>query len=248
MTASERKTHYAVTQGGSPLGRYQDVIVGQRSILFLLYFEFCLWLTPLPGLLGLVLRKIFWPRLFAQCGKGTVFGQRITLRHPNRISLGSHVIIGDDVTLDARSNSKRPSLQIEDRVTLADHCILTSKDGTITIGSDVGVGTSTLIQATSGCSVAIGKDSVIGPQCYVAGGANYDASDPSQLIRTQPIRQDGGCELGQNVWLGAKVCVLDEARIGAGSIVAAGSVVISAIPPLSVCGGIPAKVIKSREG
>lgn len=247
MNAPDRKTHHTVTTGGSAFMRYLDVIVGERSFFFFLYFEFCLWLAPLPGALGLTLRKLLWPRLFASCGKGTVFGQRITLRHTKRMHIGSHVVFGDNVTLDGRSSSGRPNVHIGNGVMLADHCTLTTKEGFISIGADVGIGTATLIQATSGCSVAIGEDAIIGPHCYISGGGNYDTTDIGQLIREQPIRQDGGCEVGPNVWLGAKTCVLDGAKIGAGSIVAAGAVVISEIPPLALCGGIPAKVIKNRR-
>ncbi|MGA0344352.1 MAG: acyltransferase, partial [Arenicellales bacterium] len=126
MTRSARKTHHVVTQGGSALSRYQDVIVGQRSLVFLLYFEFCLLLGPLPGALGLTLRRLFWPRLFAACGRGTLFGRDITLRHPGRLKLGSNVVIGDNVTLDGRSSSDQPSVSIGNNAMIADDCTLTS--------------------------------------------------------------------------------------------------------------------------
>jgi len=247
MTRSARKTHHVVTQGGSALSRYQDVIVGQRSLVFLLYFEFCLLLGPLPGALGLTLRRLFWPRLFAACGRGTLFGRDITLRHPGRLKLGSNVVIGDNVTLDGRSSSDQPSVSIGNNAMIADDCTLTSKDGWITLGESVGLGTATLVQATSGCSVEIGDDGIIGPHCYIVGGGNYDTSAVDELIRTQPIKTGSTCRIEANVWIGAKVCVLDGALIGPGSIVAAGAVVNSELPPLTVCGGIPARVIKPRR-
>jgi len=34
-----KKTHQAVTGKGSAFSKYQDVIIGSRSLLFLIYFE-----------------------------------------------------------------------------------------------------------------------------------------------------------------------------------------------------------------
>ena len=85
-----KKTHASVT-GGSPLRTYQEVIVGRPGWLALVYFEWCAWLAPVPGAGGLLLRKLFWPRLFAACGRGVVFGANVVLRQPGRIRLGEHV-------------------------------------------------------------------------------------------------------------------------------------------------------------
>ena len=90
-----KKTHAAVTTGGSAMTRYQDVVVGNRSLKTFVYYEFCMLLSPLPGVLGLFLRKIFWPRLFGTCGKGAAFAAGIILRHPHRIHMGDRVIISD---------------------------------------------------------------------------------------------------------------------------------------------------------
>ena len=55
-----------------------------------------------------------------------------------------------------------------------------------------------------------------------------------------------GIIIGKDCWIGAKVTILDGTVIGDGCIVAAGAVVRGYIPPYSIIGGIPAKVIKSR--
>ncbi|TIQ08783.1 MAG: sugar O-acetyltransferase, partial [Mesorhizobium sp.] len=47
------------------------------------------------------------------------------------------------------------------------------------------------------------------------------------------------------VWLCANVTVLKGVRIGARSVIAAGSVVTSDIPPNCLAGGVPCKVIRS---
>ena len=221
--------------------------MGRRSIATTLYFELCAWLAPVPGAIGLFLRKLFWPRLFAACGTGVVFGRGIILRHPGRVQLGQQVVLGEGVTLDGRSSSVEISLAIGDDVMIADHCTLSCKEGKLQIGDRVGLGTQAIIQSTQQCSVVIGNDVIIGPSCYVVGGGNYQLDNPDELIRTQDIRADGGCIIEDNVWLGAKVLVLDGADIGHGSVVAAGAVVTREIPPYCICAGVPARIIKHRK-
>ncbi len=52
--------------------------------------------------------------------------------------------------------------------------------------------------------------------------------------------------IGNDVWLGAGVVVLRGVTIGDGCIVAANAVVTRDLPPYTICGGLPAKVIKKR--
>jgi acetyltransferase-like isoleucine patch superfamily enzyme len=52
--------------------------------------------------------------------------------------------------------------------------------------------------------------------------------------------------IGNDVWLGANVIVLDGVTIGDGAIIAAGSVVTKDIDPFTIAGGLPAKLIKKR--
>ena len=47
-----------------------------------------------------------------------------------------------------------------------------------------------------------------------------------------------------DVWIGGNVTVLPGVTIGRGAVVAAGAVVASDVPPCTVVGGVPAKVIK----
>lgn len=47
-------------------------------------------------------------------------------------------------------------------------------------------------------------------------------------------------------WVGANATILKGVTIGQGSIIAAGAVVTRDVPPFSIVGGVPAKVIKMR--
>ena len=49
-----------------------------------------------------------------------------------------------------------------------------------------------------------------------------------------------------DVWIGSHVLLLGGIRIGNGAVVAAGSVVVKDVPPYSIVGGNPAKIIKMR--
>ncbi|MEL7162418.1 MAG: acyltransferase [Bacteroidota bacterium] len=56
-----------------------------------------------------------------------------------------------------------------------------------------------------------------------------------------------GVVIGNNVWLGDRVIILDGVEIGEGAIVQAGSVVVRNVPPLGIVGGHPARVFSRRN-
>ena len=53
--------------------------------------------------------------------------------------------------------------------------------------------------------------------------------------------------IGDNVYIGPGVCVVEDVTIGEGSVIGAGSVVTRNTPPNSVSAGVPAKVIKYKD-
>jgi acetyltransferase-like isoleucine patch superfamily enzyme len=81
----------------------------------------------------------------------------------------------------------------------------------------------------------------------------HPSADTNQVIDPeaggrQSFRSVAGdlSTIGNDVWIGANVVVLRGVTIGDGSIIAANAVVTNNIPPYSIAGGIPAKVIRPR--
>ena len=61
------------------------------------------------------------------------------------------------------------------------------------------------------------------------------------------IKKKYGCiEIMDNVFIGSNSTILYDVRIGPNAIVAAGSVVTWDVPPGSIVGGVPAKILKYR--
>ncbi|WP_334064081.1 acyltransferase [Alteromonas genovensis] len=88
----------------------------------------------------------------------------------------------------------------------------------------------------------IGKNTLLGSGVHIMSGkGQHNFSDPSK-----PIKDQGGTftkvEIGENCWLGNSALVM--ANVGAGSIVAAGSVVVDDVPEGVIVGGNPAKVLR----
>ncbi len=248
MGELQPKTHTAVTASGGAWRAYADVMVGTRSLARLLYFEWCAFLATVPGAGGMFMRKVFWPKMFGSCGKGVQFGAGITVRHPHRIHLGARVVVGEHCTLDARAPESDRVIEIENDVMMSVGVMLSCKGGKITVGSHTGLGPGVVIQSTAGEPVTIGRDGIVGAGCYFTGGGNYNTARTDIPIRLQGKRNMGGTTVGEDVWFGARSVVLGGVTVGRGSIIGAGSVVTRSIPDLSVCVGVPARVIRHRGG
>jgi acetyltransferase-like isoleucine patch superfamily enzyme len=241
------KTHPAVTGGGSALARYQDVVVGHRSLLGLVYFELCQWLAFVPGALGLMLRQLCWPRLFRSCGKKVYFGSNVTLMHPNRIAIGDRAVVSNGCVLDARNPASEIAITIGSDAMLSQGVMLSCKNAIITLGERVGIGPYTVVQATNDDPVLIDDDAVIAAHCYIAGGGQYRMDRLDVPIARQPMRRTGGTRIGAGVWLGAHVNVLGGVTVGRDSVVGAGSVVTRSLPEMTICIGTPARVVRRRD-
>ena len=60
----------------------------------------------------------------------------------------------------------------------------------------------------------------------------------------KPKGYDADVVIEEECWIGCNVTLLSGVTIGRGCTIAAGAVVNKSIPPYSIAGGVPAKVIK----
>jgi acetyltransferase-like isoleucine patch superfamily enzyme len=99
-----------------------------------------------------------------------------------------------------------------------------------------------------GCSgyIEIGNNVMMGPRVnLLAENHNFEQTDFP--MKDQGVTR-GTIVIEEDCWLGANCSVLSNVRIGRGSIVATGAVVTKDVPPYSIVGGVPARIIKSRIG
>lgn len=110
----------------------------------------------------------------------------------------------------------------------------------IRIGNNVGLGEFAYLGGAGG--LEIGDDCIIG-QYLSCHPENHNFDNPNLPIRLQGVNRAPIC-IKPNCWIGSKVTILAGVTIGANSVVAAGAVVTKSMPPNSLIGGVPAKVLK----
>ena len=239
--------HLMREDGGSALARYRAIVLGGRGFGYLLRYELAMLLgSRCPGALGLVLRRLLYPGLFRRVGKGTVFGENVTLRSAWRIALGRRVVVEPNVSLDGRSEED-VSIEIGDDTILSRNAIVACKGGSIRLGRRVGVGPNCTFHVYTGNRIVVGDNVLIAPYCYFAGAAGYKTERTDIPIVDQPVDLRGGIVVEDNVWIGAGATIMDGVVVGRDSIVTAGSVAITNVPPYSVVKGSPAKVVHDRR-
>jgi acetyltransferase-like isoleucine patch superfamily enzyme/acyl carrier protein len=226
----------------SALQRYAELVVGRMNIWRLLKYELltCLF-GPLPGALGLFIRKLCYRWLFGRIGRGVVFGRSVVIRNPDRIVLGDRVVIDDYVVLDGRGGDGDAGLHIGDEVIINRGALIQAKVGTIRIGSHCDIGAETMI-ISQGANViedmvSVGGGSKIGGGIIQIqqGTTTQSGGDPNDFATRGQVRvSKGTVRIGTKSVLGENVTVLDGAEIGSECIVGACTVIRGKIPDQSV--------------
>jgi acetyltransferase-like isoleucine patch superfamily enzyme len=125
--------------------------------------------------------------------------------------------------------------------------------GHITIGDHVYLGDDTIISSAE--RVEIGAYTMLahGAQVYDNDSHPMDATarERDQLIAVGRLKGErpgigrAAVSIGDHCWIGTNAIVVKGVRIGPGTVVAAGSVVASDLPPFTLAAGNPARVIRS---
>ena len=162
--------------------------------------------------------------VFEKVGKNVVIKKRFRINpmlgYNNnllKINLGKHVNFEPNITIQGSGNLK--------------------------IGDWVSIGEQTII----GCSseIDIGFATIIASNVSIRD-TDHKYDDLSQTISSQGITTEK-VTIGEDVWIGANAIITKGVTIGDGSIIAAGAVVTKDVPPYSIYGGVPAKLIKKRK-
>lgn len=228
----------------SPFKKYQDLIIGNRKLSSFFKYEFLtFFLMNMPSLPGLFLRQKLYKILFNKIGHGSTIGVGVTLRQPNKISIGKGVVIDDLSLLSIRGDDS--VIELKDNVFIGRKSEINVRNGKIIINSKSSIGTNCRLATTEG-QVLIGEYVFIAANCYLGGG-NHKTDRTDIPIAHQGFESKGGVILEDDVWLGANCIVSDGVKIGKGSIIGACSYVNKDVPPYSIAFGIPAKVVKSRK-
>ena len=110
----------------------------------------------------------------------------------------------------------------------------------IRVGANVAINHGVFLLGRTG--ITIGNDVVLSARCMlVDGGLALDDSNPTA------DRSHSGASifLEDGAWIGAGAIILAGVTVGRNSVVGAGSVVTRDVPPNSVVGGNPARVLRT---
>ncbi|MBI9035519.1 MAG: acyltransferase [Bacteroidales bacterium] len=122
--------------------------------------------------------------------------------------------------------------------TIEDFATINNGVGDVIIGDRVRIGLGNTIIGP----VTIGND-IMFAQNIVLSGLNHGFEDISMPISDQPVTIKH-ILIEDEVWLGANCVIVAGVTVGKHSVVAAGSVVTKDVPPYSIVGGNPARILK----
>lgn len=228
------------TGEASAFARYRALTFPAGSIWHFWLFELAtMFLLPMPGGLGIILRRKLMRSFFGSMGRNVIIGRNCVFRNPHHIFIGDGVIIDENALLDARG-TEAEGLRLGQGVLVSRGVQIKSKGGPICIGRDVTIGDGSTVISQTG--IFIGDGAAIAHACHIAGGtfAMQEFSKPAPQRKTTSA---GPIRIGAGTWIATGVLVLDGVQIGENVIVSAGSVVMRSLPDGCLASGNPAKKV-----
>lgn len=175
--------------------------------------------------------SIFWETDFQE------LGENVKLELYGKFKADKGLKISRNVTILVERGA---SLSIGKNVYIGEGSYIKCYGGDLKIGDDVSINAHAFINACGG--VSIGNDTRIAAK-FVCIASNHIFSDSTIPMRKQGIRKKG-IVIGENVWVGANVKILDGVSISKNCVVAAGAVVNKSLENEGIYAGVPAKFKK----
>jgi acetyltransferase-like isoleucine patch superfamily enzyme len=157
-----------------------------------------------------------------------------------RVTLGRGVYVARDAELLAHKPTER--IVVGAGCSIQRGALLHCYGGEIRLGENVHVNPYCVLYGHGG--LTIGRDVLIATGCVMIP-ANHNIEDPAAPIRAQGLTCRG-IRIEEDVWIGARVVILDGVTIGRGAVIGAGAVVTKDIPAGAIAAGVPAVVKRFR--
>ena len=185
--------------------------------------------------------------------RAKAFGWRVVTRKSARYALELatapwHLWLVNDVGRGVRTGG-RPHIENFGYMRLGDHTyvrsiripveLCTGPAGRLVIGRETHIHDGSAIGASG--SIDIGARVRIGPYAMIVDTDYNDTYHRNIRLAPQPV------VIEDDVWIGAKACVMPGVRVGRGAIVGYGAVVTQDVPPNTVVAGVPAQVVKTLD-
>ncbi|AND42264.1 acyltransferase [Cytobacillus oceanisediminis] len=178
-----------------------------------------------------------WFFIFLNFRNSTRISRSVKMKNINNIELGEKSRIRDRVYLYSYRDGK---IILGKNVTIEDYVILEALNKSIEIGDNSTVNQFSIFRSWG--DIKIGNGVRIGPHVQIMA-MNHIFTNSDKYIYQQGI-EGSGIEIGNNVWIGGNVTILDGVKIGDNCVIGAGSIVVKNIEENSLAVGNPAKIIK----
>jgi acetyltransferase-like isoleucine patch superfamily enzyme len=177
--------------------------------------------------------RVIWPRLLpggVEIGNGTRLNSAtLSAREPN----GCALVIGSESNIEGA-------------------LVMEQQAARIVIGSRTHIGGGTVVAAAS--QIEIGDDVLVAFDAVIVDHNSHsltfrerrnDVRDWIQGKKDWSAVAMAPVKISNKAWIGMRAIVLKGVTIGEGAVVGAGSVVTSDVPPWTIVGGNPARVIRA---
>lgn len=202
-------------------------------------------IEPCLNMLGKVIYLLSLPRVARYIGELYALFYTAYIRNAFKM-VGKGVVIYPTITKINAENIEIGELtQIKSNVILSTWNEIPNKTPNLVIGQNCNIGEYTHISCAN--KITIGDGVLTGRWVTIVDNSHgHLCKEQESIIPSErPIESAGEVYIGKNVWLGDKVTILPNVKIGDGCIIGANSVVAHDVPANSIVAGSPAKIIKT---